>query len=110
MEHSLELAFHGNAFGHVVFDECEIAAIKQMGDVIQASRQQIVVDNDLVPFCKEPVAEMRSDETGTACEQNTHVSLLACISTTGLGFPIESDGLPVSSYLLTDSCGLINDP
>jgi hypothetical protein len=70
MEDSIDLSFDVYEICDVVLDEPELRITKEVCDVIRASGDEIVKAYYFVPLGDEPVAEVRSDETGTAGDEN----------------------------------------
>ena len=49
-----------------MFDEFKIWVAGEMGDVIHATGEQIIKDDDAMAFGKQPVTEMRTEKASTA--------------------------------------------
>jgi hypothetical protein len=46
--------------------------VQQMRHMLASAREEVVEADDLVTIVEEALAEMRSDETCSACNQNSH--------------------------------------
>lgn len=61
-----------DVIGHIVLDELEAGAAEMVGDVVQAARDQVVEHEHFVPFAQEAVGEMGAEESGPACDEDSH--------------------------------------
>ncbi len=75
MKDGVELARHKNVIGHVVFDERELGGSGQVGDIVGGPGDEVVQTEDLVPLPQESIAQMTSDESGSAGYENSHCGL-----------------------------------
>lgn len=61
---------------YVVFDEVEILATSQMGNVGQIAGHQVVDDDDFMPFGEKAITKVRSDKAGSARNEYSQAFLL----------------------------------
>ena len=54
---------------HIVLDEVEPRVADKMGDIFHAARQETVDAHHAQTLCDQPIAQMRTDEAGTAGHQ-----------------------------------------
>ncbi len=66
---------HQQRLAHVVLYKPEAGLVPEVGDVLQPAGEEVVQANHLVPALHQPLAEMGSDEPGTAGNQDLHVWL-----------------------------------
>jgi hypothetical protein len=79
MEYSVKTAADVNVIGDIVPDEKKIRIPRQVCDITHVACDQIVHANDAVTFVEETVAEVRSDESGSARNQNSQCPLPLCV-------------------------------
>lgn len=64
--------FEKNRFRDIVTEQFEVGVIPQMLHVYPTTRKEIVEANDLVPVREQTLAQMTSQESGSAGDQATH--------------------------------------
>jgi hypothetical protein len=62
--------FEVDGVGDVVTDAFEMVVPEKMADVVLAAREKIVEAQDVLSFGEKPLAEVRSEETGAAGDEN----------------------------------------
>jgi hypothetical protein len=72
MKHVINRAVDFNRLGDIVLEEAKLAILGQMLDISQASRQQVVNTEDLVPLRQETFAKMRPDESSPPGDHGSH--------------------------------------
>ena len=66
MEDEVNFTLDEQIVCNVVLDEPESGISRKMGDVLGASGYQVVNADHSMAFCNEPIAEMRTKESGAA--------------------------------------------
>ena len=66
MEDEMDISLDKQVIRHVILNEPEPRITGKVGDVLRASGDQVVDTDNGVPLCDEPVAEMRTEESGAA--------------------------------------------
>ena len=66
VQNVIQLAGHEHKFAHVGMMELKIFLAKQMLNILERTRNQVVHGDDVVALFQEPVAEVRAQKTGPA--------------------------------------------
>ena len=75
MKDPVDIALHGDRGRHIVGFEAEPFVRLEAVEVRDAACEERVQAKDVPPFAKEPLAQMRADETGAAGhDRSRHVS------------------------------------
>ena len=77
MQNGVEGTLQVDVVGHVMADEAEAFVAGQVRDIVGATRDEVVHCDDGVPFVQQPIAEMTTQETGAAGDQNSHGTVLS---------------------------------
>lgn len=64
MKDEIDLSFYEKVVRDIVVDKLEAGIPREMGDVIGATRDEVVDANRGVLFGNEPIAQMRAEEAG----------------------------------------------
>jgi hypothetical protein len=72
MHYGVDRLGQKHVFGNVMPDKPETLVPHEMGDVLDASRNQIIQTNNMVPQIQQPVAQMAAQESRSAGNENTH--------------------------------------
>ena len=70
MQDAIQVARHMDVFGHIVVVVFKIRMWKQMRNVLQPAREQIVHRNDIESVFDKPVAQMGTEESGSTGDQH----------------------------------------
>ena len=66
MKDMLHRSFDKNIVCYIVIEESETFMTEQMGNVRYIAGDKVIDANDIVPFHKKAITEMRTEETGTS--------------------------------------------
>ena len=76
VQHCVQRSIEVEILCHVLLDKAKALVSREVLNVPRAARNQVVHGDDLVSLAEEPVTQMRSEEPGTARDQNAlHVCL-----------------------------------
>ena len=73
MQYAVESAVDVRVGGDVVAQETEAVVPHQVRDILRMARDEVVEADDVVALGKEAVAEVRSEKTGRAGDEDSHV-------------------------------------
>jgi hypothetical protein len=62
--------FEVDGVGDIVTNAFEVVIPEEMADVVLAAREKIVKAQDLLSFGEKPFAQVRSEKTGAAGDEN----------------------------------------
>ncbi len=69
MEHEVEPAGDVVEMPRILGDDVNTLVANEVGDVLEGARQQVVDDDHLDAVTQQAIGQVRSDETGTACDE-----------------------------------------
>ena len=73
MHNGIQLARDEDVVGDVVADEGEVFVAAEVGDVFGFAGDEVIHADDLVAFFEEEIAEVGTEESGSAGDEYTHV-------------------------------------
>jgi hypothetical protein len=71
MQDVVELTGHEHKLAHIVVMKLKVFPLKQVLNIGQVARHEVVHGNDMVALGQEPVAEVRAQEAGPAGNEHT---------------------------------------
>ena len=63
MKHAVHIVGQEDEVRHVMLDEAEALIAREVFDVRDVARDEIIDPDDAVTFCKQSVGEMRTEKT-----------------------------------------------
>jgi len=75
MEDRIEVPGDENIIGHVMFHEGKFLVPGEVGDIFDASRDQVIETDHFMALGQKAVAEMTPDEAGPSSDQDSQFAL-----------------------------------
>ncbi len=58
--------------GDIMLDKLKIGVPKVLGNIVEVARDQVVQHRHFMPLGQETISEVRTEETGSAGNEDTH--------------------------------------
>jgi len=68
MQHGVDWSLHKHVLGDVVLCELELRVAQEVSDIVGASSEQVVQAKDIIPAFQQEIAQVTSEEPGTASD------------------------------------------